>query len=122
MAANGEVSLELPVARLHIDESMGDGVNTEITLVDDATGAPIEGAWVFVAAEVDGARIDLGDLQSDHDGRAHDRITAAARYTVRTAGPFTPRAPHVAFYEKTNLVVEPIDGLVRATIRLHRKP
>lgn len=122
LAENGELTVDLPIGRLHPDDPTMESVSAEITVVDDETGAPIEGAYAFLAADVDGANVYLGELKSGHDGRACGRVTAAATYDVSTGGPFPPKPPFEALYEKARIIVKPVNGLIRATIRLHRKP
>jgi hypothetical protein len=119
---DGELTLDLPVGRLHPDDPALACISTEITVVDDATGAPIEGSDVSFETELDGARLGLGGRDSDREGRTCDRVAAAARYTVSACGPVSSRPPYKATYETAKVTVESVAGTLRATIRLHRKP
>jgi len=109
--------LDFPLARLRDDDPNSAPITAEFTVLDDATGEPIEGADIGVTTDLDGAHVWLANRETGRDGRAAFRLAAAPSYSIHIQGPWSNPPAFAPLFAASRLTVVAEGGVVRATTR-----
>ena len=116
-----EIELFLAVPRTEEPAGGTNAVAIDVTVVDETSGEPVTGANVQVNSLVAEDKYDLASFDTDRDGHAARRVPAMERYSLKIT---TTRMEHGRWcepFERQAVEVTPVDGRVRAIVRLKRK-